>query len=196
MSRFLNPQRSLTALLFAALAAVASPALAQQPAPGWYMGAAYGMTSFDLDTTGVTNAAVDDSDSGFKIFGGYEFTKNWAAEVGYVDFGKAGVSGSVLGIPFSGDVGVTAFTFAGVGTMPLNESFSLFGKVGLWAWDAKVNVSTGLGAGSADDSGTDLFFGGGLRYNLNKNLALTLEVELYDSDDSVTMTSVGVRYKF
>ena len=183
-------------ILPAAFLAVSAPAAAQQSDMGFYIGGAYGMSSFDIDTTGITNPSVDDSDSGFKIFGGYQFSRNWGVEVGYVDFGKAGISGSILGIPFTGDLGVTALTVAGTGTMPMNESFSLLGKVGMWNWDAKANVAALGTAGSASDSGTDLFFGVGLRYNLSKNLGLQLEVEQYSGDDSITYTSLGLRYKF
>jgi len=183
-------------ILPAAFLTVSAPAAAQQSDMGFYIGGAYGMSSFDIDTTGITNPSVDDSDSGFKIFGGYQFSRNWGVEVGYVDFGKAGISGSTLGIPFTGDLGVTALTVAGTGTMPMNESFSLLGKVGMWNWDAKANVAALGTAGSASDSGTDLFFGVGLRYNLSKNLGLQLEVEQYSGDDSITYTSLGLRYKF
>ena len=186
----------LAVILPATFLAISAPAVAQQSDAGWYIGGSYGMTTFDI--SGVpAGVSVDDSDSGFKIFGGFQFTKNWGAEVGYVDFGKAGISGSVLGIPFTSDVGVTAFTFAGTGTLPLSENFALLGKVGLANWDAKVNVSTGIGAGSASESGTDMFYGIGARYSFNKNLSVQVEFEQFETDaDSASMTSVGLRYKF
>jgi len=194
----MNRMKEMFAIILpAAVLAISAPAAAQQSEAGWYIGGSYGMTSFDIDTAGITNPSLDDSDSGFKIFGGFQFTKHWGAEVGYVDFGKAGISGSVLGIPFTSDVGVTALTFAGTGTLPLSENFALLGKVGLANWDAEVSVSAlGLG-GSTSDSGTDMFFGVGLRYSFNKNLSVQLEFEQYETDaDSVNMTSVGLRYKF
>ena len=184
-------------VLPAAFMAISAPASAQQSDAGWYIGGSYGMTSFDIDTTGIASPSLDDSDSGFKIFGGFQFTKNWGMEFGYVDFGKAGLAGSVFGIPFTSDVGVTAFTFAGTGTLPLSENFALLGKVGLANWDAKVNVSTGFGVGSDSDSGTDIFYGVGLRYSFNKNIGVQVEFEQYETDaDSASMTSVGLRYKF
>lgn len=173
-------------LLPAAFVAVSAPAVAQQSDAGWYVGGAYGMTSLSVDTGGLPGLGLDDSDSGFKVFGGFQFNKHLGAEVGYVDFGKYAVtSGS------TGDLSVTAFTFAGVGTLPLNESFALFGKVGMWAWDSKSSIP-----GTTGTNGSDVFFGAGARYNLNRNWGLTLEIEQYDSDDSITLTSVGVRYKF
>jgi len=182
-------------VLPAAFLAVSAPAIAQQSDAGWYIGGSYGMTSFDIDTAGIISPSLDDSDSGFKIFGGFQFTKNWGMEFGYVDFGKAGLAGSVFGIPFTSDVGVTAFTFAGTGTLPLNESFSLLGKVGLWMWD--TGCSGAICVSSASDSDTDLFYGIGARYNINKNLSVQVEFETFSAeDDSVNMTSVGLRYKF
>jgi OOP family OmpA-OmpF porin len=192
----------LAAAVPAAMLALSAPAYAQgQSDAGWYVGAAYGMTSFDIDTAGVTSPTVDDSDTGFKIYGGFQFNKHLGAEVGYVDGGKATFSGS--GIPslgigaFSGDLKVTAITFAAVGTLPLNEQFALFGKAGLAAWDAKASANVAGLSGAADDSGTDLLYGIGARYNLNRNWGITLEYEAVDVEDSgFNMVSLGVRYKF
>jgi len=173
----------LAVILPASMLTLSSPASAQgQSDVGWYIGGSYGMTSFDIG--GVpAGISVDDSDSGFKIFGGFQFSRHWGAEVGYVDFGKATIGDF-------GDIGVTALTFAGTGTLPLNESFSLLGKVGMAMWDASGSASSG-------NDGTDLFYGIGARYNFNKNLSVQVEYEILDTDnDSVNMTSVGLRYKF
>ena len=190
----------LAVLLPASLVAFSAPAAAQADA-GWYVGAAYGMTNIEVDATGVTNPVTDESDTGFKIYGGFQFNKHLGAEVGYIDAGKATFSGTAipsLGIgAFSGDVKVTAITFAGVGTLPLNESFALTGKLGLAAWDVKASANVAGVAGSIDDSGTDLLYGIGARYNLNRNWGITLEYEAVDAGDgTASMTSVGVRYKF
>jgi len=178
-------------ILPAAVLAISAPAAAQQSDAGWYIGGSYGMTTFDIDTAGITNPSVDDSDSGFKIFGGFQFSKHWGAEVGYLDAGKA----SVTGPGGNADLSVTAITFAGTGTLPLNESFSLLGKVGLWMWD--TGCSGAICVSSASDSDTDLFYGIGARYNINKNWGVQAEWEQFEtSADSVTLTSIGVRYKF
>jgi OOP family OmpA-OmpF porin len=180
-------------VLPAACMAISAPAIAQQSDVGWYVGGSYGMTNIDVDTGGP-GFSVDGDDSGFKIYGGFQFTKHWGAEVGYVDFGKAGIRGSVIGIPFTGDLGITAFTLAGTGTLPLGTNFALLGKVGLAQWEADASVS---GAGSASDSGSDMFYGIGARYSFNKNLSVQAEYEVLDMDvDSVTMMSIGLRYKF
>jgi OOP family OmpA-OmpF porin len=183
-------------IVFSASLALCAPAAAQKQDVGLYIGGAFGMSSFDMDTTGITNPRVDDSDSGFKLYGGYQFNRNLAVEVGYVDFGSVGIGGSIGGIPFNGNIDVTAMTVAAVGTLPLNESFSLLGKAGIWNWDAKASVAALGTTGNGSSSGTDPFFGVGLRYNINRNLGVQLEVEQYSGDDSITYTSLGLRYKF
>lgn len=176
----------LAVILPAAFLAISAPAVAQQSDAGWYIGGSYGMTTFDL--SGVpAGVSVDDSDSGFKIFGGFQFTKHWGAEVGYVDFGKVSVSGAGA----SGDLGVTAMTLAGTGTLPLGQNFALLGKVGMAMWDAE-------GSGSVvGNDGNDMFYGFGARYSFNKNMSVQAEYEVLDAeDDSVNMISIGLHYKF
>jgi OOP family OmpA-OmpF porin len=175
---------ALAGILPAFFISFSAPASAQDA--GWYIGGAYGMTSLDVDTSSFPGLTLDDGDSGFKIYGGFQFNKHLGAEVGYVDFGKFPVTAGG-----SGDLSATAYTLAGVGTLPLNESFALYGKVGLWMWKSKSSIP---GTTGTDDS--DVFFGAGVRYNLNKNWGLTLDLEQYDASDSITMTSIGVRYKF
>ena len=181
---------TVASLAFASSLAAAAPAVAQQSEAGWYIGGSYGMTNIDVDTSG-TGFRADGDDTGFKIFGGFQFSKHWGAEVGYLDAGKA----SVTGPGGSADLSVTAITFAGTGTLPLNENFSLLGKVGLWMWDTGCNGA--ICVSGASDSDTDLFYGLGVRYNFNRNWAIQAEWEQFETSvDSVTLTSIGVRFTF
>ena len=177
-------------VLPAAFMAISAPASAQQSDAGWYIGGSYGVTNIDVDTSG-TGFSADGDDSGFKIFGGFQFSKHWGAEVGYFDAGNASVTGPLGNL----ELNVTGLTLAATGTLPLNESFSLLGKVGLWMWDTDCTGSICLS--SASDSDTDLYYGIGARYNFNKNWGVQVEWEQFEtSEDSVTLTSIGVRYKF
>lgn len=197
MSLQTRTKRYLIAALLAGGCAAAAPALAQDTK--WYVGGSVGQSKFDVDTSPVTalgasGLSTDDTDTAFKIFGGYQFTKNWGIEVGYIDFGKTAVSGRVGAAPFNVNLDVTAFTVAGVGTLPLNPSFSLFGKAGLYVWDSKAS-STGSIIATGND-GTDAMLGVGVLYNINKSLAIQGEIEYFGGDDTITLFSVGLRFKF
>ena len=76
------------------------PAAAQQG----YAGGSFGQ--FKEDVTGETA-------TGFKLFGGYQVNKNFAAEAAYVSTGTAKING----LEFK----ATGFTLAGVGTILVNR---------------------------------------------------------------------------
>ncbi len=174
----------------ATMMAICAPAFAQQSDAGWYIGGSYGMSNIDVNTSGP-GFSVDGDDSGFKVFGGFQFSKHWGAEVGYLDAGKA----SITGPGGSATSSVTGLTFAGTGTLPLGENFALLGKVGLWMWD--TGCSGAICVSSYSDSDTDMYYGIGARYNFNKNWGMQVEWEQFEtSADAVTLTSLGVRYKF
>ncbi|MCC7487021.1 MAG: outer membrane beta-barrel protein [Burkholderiales bacterium] len=174
-------------------------ALAQDT--GFYLGGAVGYTSYSVDNSfvlgaGATAFATDDTDIGWKVYGGYQFHRNFAVELGYVDLGKLTFNGAVGAVPFAGDVDLKAWTVALVGSMPVSQQFDLTGKIGIYNWDANGSASTAVALAGADDKGTDGLFGLGLRYNLNKNVSLTGEWEYFAGSDKVNMFSVGLRFRF
>jgi len=179
-----------------------------QAAPGdWYVGLGYGLTSYDTGISNTTGtASLDEDDSGFKLFGGYNFNKNVAIELAYADLGKATLSGNpgdtfVLdGILFafinsgSLDIEGSLLSLAGVFTHHFNDAFNLYGRLGLASWEADItaNVSGGP-AQSASEDGTDLFLGFGAGWNFAKTWAVKAEYELYSFDEEdVDMLSLNI----
>jgi hypothetical protein len=78
-------------LALATLSALASGSTFAQQV---YVGGAVGQSHVNLDCTGVPNCSSNDI--GYKLFGGYKFTSNFAGEVTYFDWGKiSGSSGRV-----------------------------------------------------------------------------------------------------
>ena len=185
----------------------ASHALAQ----GFYIGASAGSSSFDNDIAYglITSGSVDKSSSGYKLYVGYEFNQYFGLEVAYVDLGKAGYSGSYFGAPVTGGtVEVWGLNLSAVGTLPLNSTFAVFGKVGLFGWEAKSKDTTGGVPFSDVVSGADFSFGAGLRVRVYKNLSAHVEWERfgltgydygYDHGydlGNADLLSVGLAYRF
>jgi OOP family OmpA-OmpF porin len=197
--------RATRTLAAAALALGGLIAAFQAPAQGIYIGASAGTSSFDSDiTTGlVTSGTVDKESSGYKIYVGYEFNQNFAVDVSYVDLGSAAYSGSYFGTPVTnGTVDVWGLNLSAVGTLPLNSTFAVFGRVGLFAWEAKAKDTTGGVPFSDVVSGGDFSFGAGLNVRFSKNLSARVEWERfgltgYDFDlGNADMLSAGIVYKF
>ena len=149
-----------------------------------YFGGSLGYTTADSFCNGLSNC--DDSDMGWKIFAGYDYSERVAFEVGYNSIGS-----------FSSDTSkseVTGFEFAALGKMPLNDQISLFGKAGLFRWEAKNTGDT--------RNATDLMFGGGADYKFNDNMSLRAEWERFNDIETqandtsdIDMISAGFTYR-
>jgi len=197
-------------------------ALAQQQ--GFYAGVSLGQAKVDSDasnltsdlgTIGVTNisSSQDDTDTAWKIFGGYQFNPYLGVEGGYADFGKynATVNGIYRGttINASGDVDSYAIFADVVGHLPMmDNALSIFGKAGVAYTRTKLNASASGGGISASASASDSEFvpklGLGVRYNFTKQFGIRAEYERYfnigDKDKTgesdVDMWSIGATVNF
>jgi outer membrane immunogenic protein len=148
---------------------------------GFYLGLGYG----DATTEGT---AFDESDPGYKVFGGYNFgfipLVDLAIEASYADFGNPSA-----GIQNAEVTGFSVFGLAGLSFGP----FGIFAKAGVIDWDA----DTSDGTVSNRESGTDPAYGIGARLALG-SFAVRAEYEIYDldSDLEVGMASISGVYTF
>lgn len=173
----------------------ASPAGAQP-----FIGGSIGQSDIDDEIAGglITSGTVDGKDTGYKIYGGYMFNRNFGIEGAYVNLGKLSYSGDFFGSPVTGGkVEVDGLNVAALGALPINEQFSVFGKIGLFLWNAKASDTTGGVPFSAKQDGTDLSFGVGLGYDFNRNLGVRAEWEMFKTDEAdASLLSVGLVWKF
>jgi OmpA-OmpF porin, OOP family len=208
-----------------AIALSAGPALvyAQSNPEGWYLGGNLGQTDSDLDderTTedllgpnyGVTTIDDDKTDTGYKLFGGYQFNRNFALEAGYFDLGESSFTANVLpngsALPgtFGGTTEVKGYFLDLVGTAHFNDKFSAFARVGAnHARPEERFTGTGsvpLTSYSSSEWDTNLKYGVGLQYAFTPSWALRLEGERYRVQDGVanrdeiTFVSLGLVYHF
>ena len=164
--------RFLFALLASAAFAI-SPAMADDA--GFYVGAGVGEFGLEID-------GFDDSDTAFKVFGGYQFIKYLGVELEYIDGGTAE--------DFGLKVDVSGFNLSLMGILPVGERFDLFAKLGMIAWDADA---PGIGS----DSGEDLSWGIGAGYAFTDNLGARLEYQGFEIEDADgDMISIGMCWKF
>jgi len=175
-------------------------AATQAPAQGFYIGGSVGQSDFDKSNAVpdlITSGSVDGTDTGYKIFGGYQFNQHFGLDLAYVDLGKAGYSGTFSGASVTGGtVKTSGLNFSAVGTLPLGTSFALFGKVGFFVWEAKANDVTGGVPFSGKEDGTDLSYGLGASYNITKNVSVRAEWERFKAVGDIDLLSVGLVYKF
>jgi len=179
----------------------AAPVLAQDA--GFYAGAALGQSKVSIDCEGADTC--DEKDSSWRIFGGYQFNRNFAIEFGYADLGEASAAGAA---PPFGTAGATfettAFDLVAVGILPIAERFSAYGKIGLYRADTDITASlTGFPSVSLSDSNSDLTFAVGVRYDFTRNLGVRAEWQRYSDvaadefgESDVDVMSIGILWRF
>jgi OOP family OmpA-OmpF porin len=185
----------LAILLAVGLTTLSIPAGAAE----WYGAASLGQTKLqedvcgDLTALGFTPCSEDLTDTGWKLAIGNQFNPNVALEFGYADLGEAKVTAA--GVSCKADA--NGFGASVVGSLPAANQLSFTGRVGLFRWDESITCSAGAASVSDSDSGTDLAFGVGVRYDITKTVGVRGEWERYDLDDAdVDMLSFGVVVKF
>jgi OOP family OmpA-OmpF porin len=165
-----------------------------------FVGASIGQSDVDEDITAglITSGSVDSKDNAFKVFGGYMFNRHFGVEGAYVDLGEVSYSGSFGSAAVNGGkVETTGFNVAALGSYPVTEAFSVFGKIGLFIWEAEASDTTGGVPFSEKTDGTDISFGLGLNYQFTRNLGVRAEWERFKLDEAdADLISVGIVWKF
>jgi OOP family OmpA-OmpF porin len=159
-----------------ALAVAAVPAPAQDA--GWLVGVGIGYHKTGDACPGNAAGGVTCEDEGptWKIFGGYQFNPYLGVELGLVDLGDRPAFVSGLG---AATAKFRIFETLLVATLPVGDRFALYGKAGVFQWDADFEFNPPV-AGSADANGNDYTYGLGVRFNLTRNAALRLEWQRYE----------------
>ncbi|SFB73420.1 outer membrane beta-barrel protein [Massilia yuzhufengensis] len=181
-----------------ASAAAMSAAQAQTTAPRAYVGVGVASADHEFKRSGATNIDTEGYKASGKIFGGYDFNQTWGVEAGYTDFRKADVNYTTAGVNTRGETDGHSVYLAAKATMPVNEQFSVYTKLG-----AARNKSELVALNSAQNmshSKTEAYGALGAQYNLNQNVSLIAEYERYgkskDFGAKADVWTVGAKYAF
>ena len=188
------------------------------PAMGWYGGVSMGQSNAKIDEARITSSLLgagfattsitsDDTDTGYKIFAGYKFNRNFAVEAGYFDLGKFGFTATTVPAgTLNGNIRLSGVNPDAVGILPINEKFSAFGRAGLNYAEARDSFSgtgaVGVANPNPKKSDTNYKLGLGIQYDFTEALGMRAEVERYRIDDAVgnkgdvDLVSVGLVYRF
>ena len=168
-------------LIFAASLLICSPSWAGETYPEhlWYIGGGLGAADSglykhpDLDNT---YTAHDKSGQAGKIFFGKHISKNVDVEVFYANLGRSFSQGS------SGWYGNSKSNSYGIATkyFPIDGAFRPYVKVGIHRLTSKESAHSDMGIDTNSKSkSTNILYGVGFDYSLNKNDLVALEYETY-----------------
>ena len=181
-------EKSVFAVLgFAAAMAFAIPAGAQGM-QGFYVGGSFGSATAKDACTGLSGSGIscDDTDTAWRILGGYQINRNFAAELGYHNLGTAKASGFGVSV----EIESKAWELVGIVAYPVVDKFSVYGKFGFYRGETKATSNTGF---SASDTNTDFTFGLGAQYDVTRQLGVRGEYQKYNDvgGDNVGKSDVG-----
>lgn len=156
--------------------ALAAASIGSAQAQDYFAGAAIiAPGNTNLDTSAGRIESKNDP-LRFKLYGGMNFSDSLALEAGYAHFGKDrfATPGATVGIS-TDTLYVTAR-----GTWHLNDSFELFGRVGVSAQRYRMDNLREVGSSK---SGFSPLLGVGMGYKLTDKVTLTLEAEHFGRID-------------
>ena len=185
---------------------------------GGYVGGNFGRSSAKVNDARISDSLFfpgfattsiqnDDRDNGFKLFGGFRINRYFAIEGGYYNLGQFGfVATTVPAGTLTGTIKVQGLNLDLVGSVPLGDKFSVFGRVGATYGETK-DTFVGTGAvgvldGNTRKRGGNYKFGAGLQYDFNHSVGVRAEAERYRVDDGignkdhVDLLSLGLIVRF
>ena len=170
-------------------AVVATPALSAAGAAesGPYIGVTVGRANTENPYYDVTTT---DTKTVGSLFLGYQLTKYWGAEAFYTGAGKL-AGGNVAGTS-TGSVSADALGISVVGTLPVTDDFSVYGKLGFGSTrTSAASTPTGL----AGRNHSDVMSGLGAQFSVKKNFCIRIGADSYNLA-TLNGNATGVEDKF
>jgi OOP family OmpA-OmpF porin len=191
-------------LLVLPAALVAGVAQAQTPTylKGGYIGGSLGQARVQGFCDGTGNADCDRTSDTWRLFGGYEFSRFFALELGYADLGRASINGAGV----SANSKATAWDLSGIAAIPIGP-VSLFGRLGGYYGEVRTDATAGIlgftTSGSAKETNSDITYGLGLKFNFTPNFGVRGEWQRYQhtgggsaGEHNIDNYSIGLSYRF
>jgi len=188
-------------LIIALLATTAamSAVQAQEIAPRAYLGVGVVGTDYEEGMrAGATDTDIDTYKASGKIFGGYEFNRNWGVEIGHTDFRSADIHYNFAGVPGNGQIKGRSSYVAAKFSTPLNEQFVGYAKLG--AAHNKNELSAINASLSQRESDNTVYGALGVQYNINQDVSVIAEYERYGKNRDWGVNpnnfTIGAKYAF
>jgi OOP family OmpA-OmpF porin len=178
---------------------LATSALAQD-SKYYYFGLGAGQSQSQIEDRQTTDSLLRSSnspssftserqDTGYKVFGGYQFNKNFALEAGYFNMGKFTYGTSMPAGTLNGRYEIEGVNLDLVGTMPLSTKWSALARLGVQHANTRDAFSgPGLSASASPDNSTrvnNVKVGLGLQYEITPAILLRGEAERFRFRDGI-----------
>jgi OOP family OmpA-OmpF porin len=171
-----NTMKSAAAVLGITASVLAFPAAAQMNMSAAYVGGSIGQSE-RKDVCGVllVGGSCDEKDTAWRILGGYQINRNFAAEFGYHNLGEVKASAGASSSTSKSNV----WELVGIGAYPFANQFAVYGKLG--GYRGKTTLSSNVTGVGGEEKNNGLTYGFGLQWDPMANLGVRAEWQRYDN---------------
>ncbi|MEQ1535942.1 MAG: OmpA family protein [Burkholderiaceae bacterium] len=132
----------------------------------------------------------NETDMVYKIFGGYQFNRNFAVEAGYFNLGKFDFNSTTVPAgTYNGQIKLQGANVDLVATLPLTQRWSALGRAGIQYANARDTFqSTGavrIPNATPSKNAVNYKIGAGVQYEVNPSLFVRGEVEHLRVNDAI-----------
>jgi len=168
-------------------------------AEGFYTAAEFTRNKIEAD---VGDYSVSRSENGYGLGVGYNLTSRIALELAYRDLLSFTESDTYEDVEYSSTIDVTAIQFSITGSYPLNQQFSLYGRLGAGRIQVESsyyeNAWGDIARESDDETKTRALVGIGVRYAITEHVGARVEYSRFSKISETTLSSMhlGIDYQF
>lgn len=166
----------------------------------FYVGGSFGRGAHNISEDDY--GSVDDSDTGYKLYGGYRFSKELAIEVNYFDFGEASGKFNIGANVYADKFETSAFGVGVAYSGTIGPDWSLTARLGLASVKTKVARSLlGVKVAGASDDSIKPYVGLGVGYSITPQLSVQgswdfTQGEVEGEKGGVNLLAIGLAYSF
>jgi OOP family OmpA-OmpF porin len=183
---------------------------------GSYVAISAGSANYETSAFEPPDEGLDESAISYSAGYGFRFNENFSVEAGFIDYGDA--EGKIytqsLGTSFryyeKAEFSIKSLYAAAIGSLPLSDSVSLQGMIGIDRWDAETSWTAYVEGpngilsrdllGKGDGNGSNLYAGLGLLFALSSRIDLSIIYDAHDFDsdfpDSVKINQIKAGINF
>lgn len=164
---------------------------------GFYLGILGGAanTHYDLsDVPSITSANIDHTGFGTRLYGGYQWTRNFAAELGYTIYPDTDFK-NINQLGRNGNITEAATDLIAKAMLPFYCRLNLYAKAGIAYVDSDRDGDL-LGK---NENAYRPTYGGGLSYDLNPNIPIGITWMRVQGNNRIAnadLLSLGIEYHF
>ena len=185
-------------VIIAGVLSISTTGIAAEFEKQWYIGAGLGVTELEPDTRNTGYKLDDGSDSGFKLYAGYDFSPQLSVEGFYAELGTASLDNQGF-VTLNPNGQVDYATLGGSAVWYFWHQLKNEDYTSRRGWQSYLHAGLSLLNNSANvnydkENSAQIQFGAGIEYGWNNGFAVRANIDSFDKDASLISVNLLKRF--